>query len=55
MADNVAVWGSSEECADQLDKIVAAGARLLLLSPVFDMMDQLEILAKEVIPKISAR
>ena len=55
MADNVAVWGSPEECADQLDKIVAAGARLLLLSPVFDMMDQLEILAKEVMPKISGR
>ena len=55
MADTVAVWGSPEECADQLDKIVAAGARLLLLSPVFDMMDQLEILAKEVIPKISGR
>ena len=53
LADAVAVWGGPDECADQLQKIIAAGARLILLNPVFDMMDHVEILAKEVIPKIS--
>jgi probable F420-dependent oxidoreductase len=53
MADKVAVWGSSEECIAQLREIVAAGARLLVLNPVFDMADHLEILAKDVMPQIS--
>jgi alkanesulfonate monooxygenase SsuD/methylene tetrahydromethanopterin reductase-like flavin-dependent oxidoreductase (luciferase family) len=55
LADTVAVWGRPDECADQLEEIIAAGAQLLLLNPVFDMMDHLEILANEVIPKISTR
>ncbi|MFQ5903330.1 MAG: LLM class flavin-dependent oxidoreductase [Candidatus Binatia bacterium] len=55
LADRVAVWGSPEECAAQLGEIISAGARLLLLNPVFDMMDHLEILAGEIIPRISDR
>jgi probable F420-dependent oxidoreductase len=53
MADKVAVCGGSEECIAQLNKIIAAGARLLVLNPVFDMADHLEILAKEIIPQVS--
>ena len=53
MADKVAVWGSSEECITQLNEIIAAGARLLVLNPVFDMADHLEILAREIIPQVS--
>jgi probable F420-dependent oxidoreductase len=55
LAEQVAVWGSAEECAAQLGEIVAAGARLLALNPVFDMTNQLEILAGEVVPRISGR
>lgn len=55
LAERVSVWGSAEECAERLREIVAAGARLLLLNPVFDMMDHLEILAGEVIPQIRGR
>jgi probable F420-dependent oxidoreductase len=52
MAERVAVWGSAEECAEKLQEVVGAGARLLVLNPMFDMRDQLEILAGEVIPKV---
>jgi probable F420-dependent oxidoreductase len=53
LADRVAIWGSPAECTEQLGKIIAAGARLLILNPVFDMLDQLETLSGEVIPQIS--
>ena len=55
LAERVAVWGSAEECAERLREIAAAGARLLLLNPVFDMMEHLEILANEVIPQVRGR
>ena len=55
LAEKVAVWGNTEECAAQLSEIVAAGARLLALTPVFDMTDHLEVLAGEVIPRVSGR
>ena len=53
MADRVAICGNPQECAEELSKIITAGARFLLLNPVFDLMDHLEILAGEIIPQIS--
>jgi probable F420-dependent oxidoreductase len=55
MADRVAVWGDAEECAAQLKQVIDAGARLLVLNPMFDMIDQLETLAGEVIPRLTGR
>lgn len=52
MASRVAIWGSRAECIDKLGEIVRAGARHLLLNPVFDEMDHLELLASDVIPKL---
>ncbi len=52
LAERVAVWGSAGECADGLRDIVAAGARLLVLNPVFGQVEQMEILASEVIPAV---
>lgn len=52
MADTVAIIGDAAECAEKLRKIVDAGAQFLLLNPVYDMMEQLEILADEVAPRI---
>jgi probable F420-dependent oxidoreductase len=52
MAEKVSVWGGAEECAVKLGEIAAAGARLLVLNPVFDMRDQMEALAGEVIPRV---
>jgi len=55
LAERVSVWGSVEECAGGLREIVAAGARLLVLNPVFGMMEQMEIIAGEIIPRLCAR
>ena len=52
LAERVAVWGSAEKCVEGLRQIVAAGARLLILSPVFDLMEQMEVLASEVVPRV---
>jgi probable F420-dependent oxidoreductase len=50
MAPRVAIWGSRDECLDKLGEYVQAGAKHLLLNPVLDEMDHLEILAEEVVP-----
>jgi probable F420-dependent oxidoreductase len=52
MAPRVSIWGSRAECIDKLGEIVRAGARHLLLNPVFDEMEHLELLASDVIPKL---
>ncbi len=52
MAPEVAVWGSASRCADKLGEIVEAGAKLVLLNPVFDHMEQLEALTQEVVPQL---
>jgi probable F420-dependent oxidoreductase len=43
MADAVAVWGSIDECAGRLRDVVRAGAGIIMLNPVFDEMEQLEM------------
>jgi probable F420-dependent oxidoreductase len=55
LADRVSVCGGVDECVAQLSEIVAAGARFVLLNPAFDMMEHLEVLAGEVIPKLSGK
>lgn len=55
LADKVALWGSRDECIEQLGEIIAAGAEFLVLNPVFDLREHLEVLAGEIIPRISAR
>ena len=51
MAAEVSVWGDAKTCRDRLADVVDAGARSLLLNPVFDEPEQLERLA-ELAPKI---
>jgi probable F420-dependent oxidoreductase len=53
LAEKVSVCGAPEECAEQLGKITAAGARVINLNPVYDMMEQMEILAGEVVPRLT--
>jgi len=50
MAEEVSVWGPPEECVNRLRDVVAAGAGLLMLNPVFDEMEHLEQFASEVAP-----
>jgi len=46
MAEQVSVWGDTQACIDGLGDVVAAGARVLLLNPVFDDAEQLERLSE---------
>jgi probable F420-dependent oxidoreductase len=52
MASRVSIWGSRAECIDKLGELVRAGVQHLLLNPVFDEMEHLEVLAGDVIPKL---
>jgi probable F420-dependent oxidoreductase len=45
LTDRVAVCGTGEACAAQLKKVVDAGARELLLHPMYDYLEQLERVA----------
>jgi len=52
MGSKVSIWGSLRECTDKLGALVRAGAQHLMLNPVFDEMEHLELLAREVVPKL---
>jgi probable F420-dependent oxidoreductase len=52
MASRVSIWGGRAECIDKLADIIQAGAGHLLLNPVFDEIEHLELLASDVIPKL---
>ncbi len=52
LASRVAIWGSVAECTEKLLEIVRAGAKHLVLNPVFDQMEHLELLAKEITPHL---
>lgn len=52
LATSVSIWGSTAECIDRLGEIVQAGARHLVLNPVFDEMEHLELLAEEIMPQL---
>ena len=52
MASHVSIWGDRAECIDKLGELVRAGARHLLLNPVFDEMEHMELLAADVVPKL---
>jgi probable F420-dependent oxidoreductase len=53
LAEKVSVWGPPEECAEKLRAIVDAGARVINLNPVYDMTEQMEMLAGEVVPRLA--
>ena len=52
MATQVSIWGGRAECIDKLGALVQAGAQHLLLNPVFDELEQIEVLAREVMPQV---
>jgi probable F420-dependent oxidoreductase len=54
LGSRVSVWGSVERCVEGLMEVVDAGAGMLMLNPVFDHMEHLELLASEIIPALSA-
>ena len=48
----VGVYGNVEECLDTLGEMVSTGIELLLLHPVFDVREQMELLARDIQPKL---
>ena len=52
LAAEVSVWGEPEECVERLFEIVAAGVGFLMLNPVFDELEQLELFASALAPKL---
>jgi probable F420-dependent oxidoreductase len=52
IASSAAIYGDTEECVDKLGDIVSAGARLLILNPVSDHLEHIELLASDVLPKL---
>ena len=52
LGDQVVVVGSAEHCATQLRTLADLGVDHLLLNPVFDEVEQMEILADSVIPAV---
>jgi probable F420-dependent oxidoreductase len=51
-AEEVSIWGGPAECVDRLGELVAGGARLLLLNPVFDEREHMERFMTEIAPKL---
>jgi probable F420-dependent oxidoreductase len=47
------VAGTPQGCAEELRAVAAAGAELIQLTPLFDVADQMERLAAEVIPHVA--
>lgn len=54
MAEEVSVSGPPEECVVGLQQVIAAGAGMVMLNPVFDDMEHLEVFASEIAPKLSS-
>ena len=52
LGSRVSVWGSAGRCAEGLREIVEAGAQMLMLNPVFDHLEHLEALQRDVIPHL---
>ena len=52
MHEQVAVWGSPDECAERLRKIVASGAEMLVLTALADEAEQLERIAADLAPRL---
>ena len=52
MALQGSIYGTEQECVDQLGEIVSLGTNMIILDPVYDMMEQMECLARDVLPKL---
>ena len=52
LADKVALWGDKQEIIAKLREVCAAGAEMILLNPVFDELEQMELLAREIVPAL---
>jgi probable F420-dependent oxidoreductase len=49
-----AIWGPADECVAKLRDVADAGAELIVLTTLFDYDEQLERLAADVVPRLTA-
>jgi hypothetical protein len=49
----VAITGPPADCAAGVQEVAEAGAERILLNPLFDIAEQMERLAAEVIPRVA--
>jgi alkanesulfonate monooxygenase SsuD/methylene tetrahydromethanopterin reductase-like flavin-dependent oxidoreductase (luciferase family) len=49
---DICVWGSPAQVADGLKKVLDSGAGMIVLNPLRDFVEQMEVLAEEVIPRL---
>lgn len=52
LAEQVCVWGDADTCVEGLRAVIAAGAGFLMLNPVFDELQQLEVIATDIAPRL---
>ena len=50
--ERVAIFGPAAECVDKLMEVVQAGASMVLLTPLFDESEQLEVFASDIKPHL---
>jgi probable F420-dependent oxidoreductase len=50
--EQVAVWGSADECAERLREVAASGAEMIVLTALFDHDEQLERIAADLAPRL---
>jgi len=49
---DICVWGSPERVAEGLCEVIDCGARMIVLNPLWDFVEQMERLAADVIPEL---
>ncbi|UCG72510.1 MAG: LLM class flavin-dependent oxidoreductase [Chromatiales bacterium] len=49
---DICAWGAPEQVADGLRQVLDAGASMIVLNPLWDFVEQMEVLAEEVIPQL---
>jgi alkanesulfonate monooxygenase SsuD/methylene tetrahydromethanopterin reductase-like flavin-dependent oxidoreductase (luciferase family) len=52
LVDDVAVFGSIDACVEGVAAVIRAGARHVVLNPVFDQVEQAELLMADVVPQL---
>jgi alkanesulfonate monooxygenase SsuD/methylene tetrahydromethanopterin reductase-like flavin-dependent oxidoreductase (luciferase family) len=52
---DICVWGSPDKVAEGLAEVLDSGAEMIVLNPLWDFVEQMEILAAEVIPRLRQR
>nr|WP_281349377.1 LLM class flavin-dependent oxidoreductase [Nitratireductor arenosus] len=52
--DKVAVWGTPETILEQLGPLLDSGPDVVVLNPVFNELEQLDVIAAEIAPKVRA-